>query len=48
MGKKKRNRKVLESESDVVKKGKKISHIDNFFTKKSKGHDSDEDWNGSD
>ena len=48
MGKKKRSRKVLESESFSVKKGKTITHIDNFFTKKSKEHDSDEDWNGSD
>ncbi len=45
MGKKKRNQKVLESGSDAVKKGKKNYHIDIFFTKKSKGHDSDEDWN---
>ena len=48
MGKKKRSRKDLESESVSMKKRKKISQIDDFFTKKSKEQDSDEDWNGSD
>ena len=45
MGKKKRTQKDIESGADAVKKGKMNHHIDNFSTKKSKGHDSDEEWN---